>query len=107
MKRTLVILSVIYLLINCITFADTFGTGLNQFTIDFVPISGNASRADGTNISQVSPGSDIRYKTFTDPDNDYRMGTHEITNDQWNKFNAAYGSVTGDPIGAYDVMRYL
>ena len=39
---------------------------------------------------------------FTDPANDYRMGTFEITNDQWSKFKAAYGTVTGDPPDAYN-----
>ncbi len=37
---------------------------------------------------------------------DYRMGTYEITNDQWNKFKAAYGTVTGDPSDAYDEDFY-
>jgi formylglycine-generating enzyme required for sulfatase activity len=32
----------------------------------------------------------------------YRMGTYEITNDQWNKFTAAYGTVVGNPSSAYD-----
>ena len=29
------------------------------------------------------------------------MGTYEITNDQWNKFQASCGTVTGNPLGAY------
>jgi formylglycine-generating enzyme required for sulfatase activity len=57
----------------------------NQFTIDFVPISGSSNPAGG-------------YGVVT---NDYRMGTCEITNDQWNKFKANYGPVTGSPSMAY------
>ncbi|MCP4591533.1 MAG: SUMF1/EgtB/PvdO family nonheme iron enzyme, partial [bacterium] len=65
--------------------ADMFGTGGNQFDIDFVPISGATNPAIGYGIVN----------------NDYRMGTLEITNDQWDKFKAAYGTVTGDPYYAY------
>ena len=65
---------------------DTFGTGANQFTIDFVPISGSTNPTSGYGIVN----------------NDYRMGTYEITNDQWNKFVNAYGTVTGSPSSAYD-----
>ncbi len=84
--------------------ADTFGTGGNQFTIDFVDISGDASSANGTNISGYSPGQK-GYMTFTDP-GDYRMGMFEITNDQWDKFKAEYGTVTGNPFFAYDEDPY-
>jgi formylglycine-generating enzyme required for sulfatase activity len=34
------------------------------------------------------------------------MGTYEITNAQWNKFKAAYGTVTGTPTTAYDADPY-
>ena len=70
--------------------ADTFGTGDNQFTLDFVPISDATNPTSGYGIVNYS----------------YRMGTYEITNDQWNKFTAAYGTVTGDPSGAYDSSFY-
>jgi formylglycine-generating enzyme required for sulfatase activity len=80
--------------ISNIASADTFGTGANQFTIDFVPIS------DSTNpTSGIPAGSGF---TFTGVTNDYRMGTYEITNAQWNKFKAAYGPVAGTPTTAYD-----
>jgi formylglycine-generating enzyme required for sulfatase activity len=71
--------------------ADTFGTLENQFTIDFVGISG------ATNPTDTSPSGG-----YGIVNNDYRMGTYEITNDQWNKFTAAYGTVTGSPLFAYD-----
>ena len=80
--------------------ADTFGTGDNQFDIDFVPISGDASSVNGTNISQFS-NNDFRYRSFTDPGN-FRIGTYEITNDQWSTFMAVYGTVAGSPLSAYD-----
>lgn len=65
---------------------DTFGTGANQFTINFVPISGNTNPASGYGIVN----------------NDYLMGTYEITNDQWAKFVNSYGTVTGSPSLAYN-----
>jgi formylglycine-generating enzyme required for sulfatase activity len=75
--------------------ADTFGSGTNQFTIDFVPISGATNPTSGT-----WTGSGF---TFTGVANDYRMGTYEISNDQWNKFKASLGvPVTGSPSTAYD-----
>lgn len=85
--------------------AEIFGTDANQFTIDFVTISGDASSANGTIIGQ-HPRAAI-YKYFKDPGSDYRMGVHEITNDQWNKFQAALGvPVTGSPSSAYDTSPY-
>jgi len=78
---------------------DTFGTGGNQFTIDFVPISGTTNPTNGYGIV----------------DHDYRMGTYEITNDQWDKFAASLGvPVTGVPLspplsvaaGAYDTASF-
>lgn len=67
---------------------DTFGTGGDQFTIDFVPISGATNPTSGYGIVN----------------NDYRMGTFEITNDQWSKFKANLGvPVTGSDGGySYD-----
>ena len=60
--------------------ADVFGTAANQFTIDFVPISDASNPTSGSGI--------VNY--------DYRMGTYEVTNDQWSKFTANLGiPVTG------------
>ena len=67
--------------------SDTFGTGVNQFTLDFVAISGTTNPTSGYGIVNYS----------------YRMGTYEITNDQWNKFAASQGvPVLGNPITSYD-----
>ncbi len=71
--------------------ADTFGTGSNEFTIDFVTISGATNPTSGYGIVQ----------------NDYRIGKFEITNDQWSKFKAELGlAVTGNPASAYDAEPY-
>jgi formylglycine-generating enzyme required for sulfatase activity len=87
--------------------ADRFGTDGNQFTIDFVTISGNASIANGMNISQFPPGQ-LSYKAFTDPGSTYRMGVYEITNSQWDKFKASLGvPVTGRPSNAYANSAYF
>lgn len=69
--------------------ADTFGSGDNQFTIDFVPISGSTNPTSG-----IPAGSGF---TFTGVNNSYRIGTYEISNDQWNKFNAFTGMNSQNP----------
>ncbi len=82
----------------CTGFADTFGTGANQFSIDFVDIAADAGYG-GQSIGSGFTTSNIGYN--------YRMGTYEITNDQWNKFKAEYGEVTGTPSSAYDSDPYF
>lgn len=88
--QKLTILTLIAVLVPS-ALADTFGTGGNAFTIDFVPISGATNPAGAYGV--VS--------------NDYRMGKFEITNDQWTKFESAYGAVTGAPTHAYDSNPYF
>jgi formylglycine-generating enzyme required for sulfatase activity len=91
MKKTSVLAIIVCLLATAnIASADTFGIGANQFTIDFVPISGSTNPTSGYGIVN----------------NDYRMGKYEITNDQWAKFKAAYGTVAGTPTSAYDSDPY-
>lgn len=87
MKRVVFSSIVISLFTVSIVSADTFGTGANQFTIDFTPVSGATNPTSGIPASYDF--------TFTGVNYDYRMGIYEITNDQWNKFKAAYGRVTG------------
>jgi formylglycine-generating enzyme required for sulfatase activity len=99
MKRTLVVSITIFALLSSLASADSFGTGGNQFTIDFVNISGDASSANGTFIGDNKP------EGFADPGN-YRIGTYEITNAQWTKFKSAYGDVKGTPTSAYDREPY-
>ena len=95
MKRISLIPFVILLLSAAFVSADTFGTGANQFTLDFVSISGASNPTSGI------PSQDPAF-TFIGVNYNYRIGTYEITNDQWNKFTAAYGTVTGSPLNAYD-----
>ena len=93
MRRSILALAIVYVIVvaNIASATiDTFGTGANQFTIDFVNISGDTNPASGYGIVN----------------NDYRMGTYEITNDQWNKFANAYGTVTGSPLSAYASSPY-
>ena len=105
MNKAFLLSTAVCLFISGFALADMFGSGANQFEIEFVTISGDAGSANGTNISQYSLGvSDWEtsaYQTFRDPGNPYRMGMYEITNSQWNKFTAAYGTVTGSPLSAY------
>jgi formylglycine-generating enzyme required for sulfatase activity len=76
--------------------ADTFGTGVNQFTLDFVPISG------ATNPTNTSPSGG-----YGIVNHDYSMGIYEITNDQWNKFTASLGvPVTGSD-GSYSSSSHF
>lgn len=104
MKRTLLLSIATCLFISGFASADTFGTGENQFEIEFVTISGDATIANGTNISKVSIG-ELGYKSFTDPGS-YRIGKFEITNDQWNKFINDHGMPTGSPPDAYNQNSY-
>jgi len=76
--------------------ADTFGTGANQFTIDFVDISGDNGDLGSWPAGDIYTFSGVNH-------GDYRMGTYEITNDQWSKFvSSVGGTVTGSPSSAYD-----
>ncbi len=71
-------------------FADSFGSGANQFNIDFVDISSSTNPTSGYGVVDYG----------------YRMGTYEITNDQFTKFKAEYGAVTGTPSTAYNANPY-
>ena len=75
-----------------IVVADIFLEGeANEFTIEFVNISGATNPASGYGIVN----------------NDYRMGIYEITNDHWNTFETELDMpVTGSPSNAYDESPY-
>ncbi len=97
--KTLAFVSLLTML--CIadtTLADSFGTGANEFTIDFITIAGDASSANGTDIGDG--------RQFADPGGSYRMGILEVTNDQWDQFASNLGvPITGgptDPIDPYN-----
>ena len=90
MKQLMIAAAVLVLAVPAM--ADTFAEGTaNEFTIDFVTISGATNPTSGYGIVNK----------------DYRMGKYEITNAQWNKFKAAYGAVTGTPSTAYDTDPYF
>ena len=87
MKKAFLLSVAVCVCITSSVFADTFAEGTaNEFRIDFVPISGDTNPASGYGIVN----------------DDYRMGTLEISNDQWTKFTNAYGTVTGSPSYAYN-----
>jgi hypothetical protein len=90
--------AVAMLLICSCAMADTFGTGENQFTVDFVPISAATNPSSGIPIDS--------YFTFTGVNHDYRMGTYEVTNDQWNKFTASLGVPLTGSRGAPGILLF-
>ena len=91
MGKICTIVSLLFM-VGCLFFApgakaDWFGTEGNQFEIDFVPILGSTNPISGYGIVN----------------HDYRIGTLEISNDQWTKFTASLGvPVTGSPLSAYN-----
>ena len=92
MNRTILLSFAVLVCMSSIAFADTFAEETaNEFTIDFVTISGSTNPISGYGIVN----------------NDYRMGIYEITNDQWNKFTNIYGTPTGSPSNAYDTSAYF
>jgi len=90
MKMKLLCVGIVLLGVSCFAGADTFGTEANQFTIDFVPISGSRNPTSGYGIVN----------------NDYCIGKFEITNDQWTKFVNIHGKPRGNPSTAYDREAY-
>jgi len=81
-----------------VVLADTFGTGDNQFNIDFVPI-GNAGNSGDTRVEANPYGCGaVGYN--------YRIGKYEVTNAQWNAFTIIAGAPTGNQIGAYNETAY-
>lgn len=96
-KGKLIAGAVCAFLVIGISKADTFGTGGNQFTIDFVPISGDTGDLGRWSADWLGA------YTFSGVNHDdYRMGTYEISNDQWTRFTNEYGTVTGSPYDAYN-----
>lgn len=96
MKKTLVLSIAVFVCISGSVLADTFGTGDNAFNIDFVPISGSTNPTSGYGIVN----------------NDYRMGTYEITNDQFAKFasNTPYwtdGGVFANQVSWYEAAQFV
>ena len=92
MKKGAILLSIaVCMFTTGIASADIFAGGsLNEFTVDFVPISGSTNPASGYGI--------VNY--------DYRIGTYEITNAQWTAFQNEYGTVYGSRTNGYDGNPY-
>jgi hypothetical protein len=85
MKSYITIL-VCFMALSGVVLADTFGTGDNQFNIDFVTIgnAGNVADIDGCSwYGYPSPSGAVGYE--------YRIGTKEITAEQWRIVNTAAG----------------
>lgn len=66
--------------------ADTFGSGANQFDIDFVPIGNPGNPADTTGLP--NPAGAVPYG--------YRMGTYEVSRGMITKANAPVASGGGN-----------
>lgn len=98
MKYTFLLSTALFVCTLGLSWGDTFGTGANQFTIEFVTISGDASPANGKSIGQIGVTGDNL--GFIDPGN-YRMGIYEITNAQWKAFISLAGKPSGFPSRAY------
>jgi len=89
-------IAVCIITVEHIVWADTFGTGANQFEIDFVNISGDSGDLGSWPVGEGYTFSGVNH-------GDYRMGKFEITNDQWDKFQTELAvPVTGNPSNAYD-----
>jgi formylglycine-generating enzyme required for sulfatase activity len=90
----------VYLGSASVASTDTFGTGGNQFTIDFVTIGNAGNAADTVVMEDGTTGyGAVGYN--------YRIGKYEVTNAQWNTFTAAAGVPTGNPSTAYDLSAYF
>jgi formylglycine-generating enzyme len=70
---------------TCLLHADNFGSGANQFTMDFVAITG------GTNTDIPDASNLVRYGAV--PYN-YRMGKHEVSRAMITSYNALSGGPT-------------
>lgn len=89
MKRIMLVATVLLSAVN-IASADLFGTGANQFSIDFVTISGDTNPTSGYGIVN----------------NDYRMGKYEISNDQFAMFASNNPDFTDGGVPANNVSWF-
>lgn len=86
-----VALSLVALFAVSIVHADTFGSGANQFDIEFVPIGNPDDPDDNTGVP--NPAGKVEYA--------FRMGKYEISEDMIDKANALGGlGITHDDRGA-------
>ena len=73
---------------------SSFGYGENAFDIDFVTIGDAGNEHDEFVYYSAAGNGGV--------DHEYRIGTYEVTNGQWNAFVAMAGAPTGLPTEAYD-----
>jgi len=94
MKRRIVgRFAILALTLSCasLAHADTFGSGANSFSIDFVTVGNPGNAADTT--GKPNPAGNVDYV--------YRMGTYEISEDMIDKANAQSSlSITHNNRGA-------
>jgi len=81
MKRLFAVLVLGSFSVKAQTITETFGSGANQFEIDFVEIGNPGNDADTTGAP--SPGGRVEYV--------YNIGKYEISRDIINKANASFG----------------
>ena len=96
-RMTILVVGVLF--VTNIASADIFGTGGNQFTIDFVNILG-----DSGDLGSWAAGDDYTFSGVNH--GDYRMGTYEISNDQFAMFTANSQYWTGADVPANMVSWY-
>lgn len=81
MIRLLAALVLIGVSVNAQTITETFGTGANEFSIDFVTIGNPGNAADTTGTP--NPAGSVNYV--------YNIGKYEVSRDMIDKANAAAG----------------
>ena len=86
MNRSTYISMFLALLSTEAIFADTFGSGGNKFTMDFVPITGGANADPNPDASNLIHYGAVPY--------DYRMGKYEVSRAMINAYNASSGGPT-------------
>jgi sulfatase modifying factor 1 len=72
MKKLFVLSIIVLVCISSFAYADIFGTGANQFDIEFATIANAGNAADSTGYGAV--------------DHDYRIGSYEVTAGQYSQF---------------------
>ncbi len=86
------VVALLVVVVGSDAFATTimFGSGVNQFTIDFVTIGRPGNVADTT--GNPNPAGAVSYA--------YQMGTYEVSENMINKFNASQAlQITINPLG--------
>ena len=85
--------------ISTVVRADSFGSGANQFTIDFVTIGNPGNGADIRAEANPYGCGSVDYT--------YRIGKYEVINAQWDAFISGAGVPSGNPSHAYGLAAYF